>query len=225
MKDDPVSIWKNPAWVEGWSKTQYSVGIAGWIFKESHRFVEKPLRGRTDLRRVIEVGGGAGVHVKHVLHPYDQYVFTDGTPEMLDLARKALSDPRLRFEVTPAETLPYDDVTFDRLIACHVLEHLYKPHEILREWNRVVRPGGVISLVVPCEPGFATWLGQRLGAPRRFAKRLGYDPDYLFAREHVNSVQNLLALVRFYFEEKKEIWWPFRIPGPMNFMVAINITR
>jgi SAM-dependent methyltransferase len=125
-----------------------------------------------------------------------------------------------------AEKLPFEDAAFDRLIACHVLEHLYKPHEALREWNRVVRPGGIISIVLPCDPGLMYRLGRFFGPPRRHAKRCGYDPEYIDALEHVNPIHNLIALIRYYFVEKTEIWWPLYMPSlNMNLMAAINVTR
>lgn len=45
--------------------------------------------------------------------------------------------------------LPFHDHTLDYVIASHVLEHVANPVAALHEWYRVVRPGGIIYLVVP----------------------------------------------------------------------------
>lgn len=45
--------------------------------------------------------------------------------------------------------LPFHDHSLDYVIASHVLEHVANPVAALAEWYRVVRPGGVIYLVVP----------------------------------------------------------------------------
>jgi SAM-dependent methyltransferase len=45
--------------------------------------------------------------------------------------------------------LPFHDHTLDYVIASHVLEHVANPVAALAEWYRVVRPGGIIYLVVP----------------------------------------------------------------------------
>lgn len=45
--------------------------------------------------------------------------------------------------------LPFHDHTLDYVIASHVLEHVANPIAALVEWYRVVRPGGVLYLVVP----------------------------------------------------------------------------
>ncbi len=45
--------------------------------------------------------------------------------------------------------LPFRDHSLDYVIASHVLEHVANPVAALEEWYRVVRPGGIIYLVVP----------------------------------------------------------------------------
>lgn len=42
---------------------------------------------------------------------------------------------------------------YDALLASHVLEHLADPLTALREWRRVVRPGGHVLLIVPHRDG------------------------------------------------------------------------
>ena len=41
------------------------------------------------------------------------------------------------------------DRAFDAVVACHVIEHLANPVAALREFERVLRPGGRLVLVVP----------------------------------------------------------------------------
>jgi SAM-dependent methyltransferase len=48
-------------------------------------------------------------------------------------------------------SLPYDDNYADEIYAGHLMEH-FKPSQIitaLREWRRVLKPGGVIIIVIP----------------------------------------------------------------------------
>jgi SAM-dependent methyltransferase len=48
-----------------------------------------------------------------------------------------------------ATSLPFHDHSLDYVIASHVLEHVANPIAALAEWYRVVRPGGIIYVVVP----------------------------------------------------------------------------
>jgi ubiquinone/menaquinone biosynthesis C-methylase UbiE len=48
-----------------------------------------------------------------------------------------------------ARRLPLDDRTFTKIIAQHVIEHFEDPVSVLREWRRVLKPGGVVLLITP----------------------------------------------------------------------------
>lgn len=53
--------------------------------------------------------------------------------------------------VTNANQLPFPDNTFDLIRASHILEHFH-PHQtedVLREWLRVLKPGGYLVVCVP----------------------------------------------------------------------------
>lgn len=45
----------------------------------------------------------------------------------------------------------FEDASVDLIYACHVLEHVQRPgtFSALLEWNRVLRPGGVLRIAVP----------------------------------------------------------------------------
>jgi SAM-dependent methyltransferase len=47
--------------------------------------------------------------------------------------------------------IEYPDASFDFLHSSHCLEHLADPFEALRNWVRVVRPGGHLVILVPDE--------------------------------------------------------------------------
>lgn len=53
--------------------------------------------------------------------------------------------------VGPVEHLPQADDSVSLIYASHVLEHFgrYAYQDVLREWFRVLRPGGVLRLAVP----------------------------------------------------------------------------
>ena len=116
--------------------------------------------------------------------------------------------------------------TFDRTIATHVLEHIPNPHLAIKEWTRITKAGGVLSILIPTDPGLLWRLSRRLG-PRRNAIKQGIAYDYIMAREHVNSCTNLLALLRHYFQNTNESWWPLSIirSVDMNLFVALNIIK
>jgi SAM-dependent methyltransferase len=57
-----------------------------------------------------------------------------------------------------ALALPFDDSTFDRVIASEVLEHIPDDEQAMAELARVLRSGGSMAVTVPrCGPEFVNW--------------------------------------------------------------------
>ncbi len=58
------------------------------------------------------------------------------------------------FQTADCAALPFDASRFDRIFSHALLEHLADPVRALREWHRVLKPGGVIGLCCPDWGGF-----------------------------------------------------------------------
>ena len=48
--------------------------------------------------------------------------------------------------------LPYENESFDIVLASHVIEHLPNPQEIIEEMGRVLRKGGILLIATPTKP-------------------------------------------------------------------------
>ncbi len=198
-----------------YDKSNYSTPLQSAVMHSSHRVTEKKFKEHDHFSKVLEIGAGTGEHLNFVRHGFDQYVLSDLDPKTLEVAERKLSKRfpnKLLYETQKGEELNYLDGSFDRLIAAHVLEHIYYPHLALKEWMRVVKDGGILSILIPTDPGLAWRLGRSLG-PRQNAISQGVAYDYVMAREHVNSCNNLISFLRHYFPERTETWWPFPIPS------------
>jgi len=204
----------------------YSDSLQSRVMGKSHKMIEREYDSNAFFENVLEVGAGTGEHFQYVKHGFSSYTFSDADPCILELAKKKIltttGKPKLNFDVQIGDKLNYGDGVFDRLIATHVLEHIYYPHLALKEWYRVLRDGGTLSIVLPTDPGLAWRIGRMLG-PRRNPISKGVAYDYLMAREHVNSCVNLIAILRHYFPKGKEFWWPTPIPSvDVNLFFAFN---
>ncbi|MGZ5007127.1 MAG: class I SAM-dependent methyltransferase [Methylobacter sp.] len=198
-----------------YDESNYASPLQSAVMRASHRLTENKFKKQDYFARVLEVGAGTGEHLDFVHHRFDQYILSDFDVKTLEVAKDKLNgkfDNKLLYEAQRGEALSYIDNSFDRLIASHVLEHIYQPHLALKEWQRVVKNGGILSILIPTDPGMAWRLGRHLG-PRKNAMAQGIAYDYVMAREHVNSCNNLIALLRHYFPERTEAWWPFPIPS------------
>ncbi|MBS0337345.1 MAG: class I SAM-dependent methyltransferase [Proteobacteria bacterium] len=51
--------------------------------------------------------------------------------------------------VALGDNLPFKDNTLDYVLSSHVIEHFFDPVRALKEWHRVIRPGGYIFIIAP----------------------------------------------------------------------------
>ena len=185
-------------------------GDADGPFRYAHRAMERPYRKDNKFSDVIEVGAGTGVHLGFLQHAFTRYELTDLREDSVEKARTSfVSDPRITCSVADAQDLPYENRSFDRLIATCLLIHLPYPEKALLEWRRVVRTNGVITIYVPNEGAFLH-LARRLTTARA-ANRLGYRGyDLYLAREHSIRSQALDLLVAHTFRKDRLIraGWP-----------------
>jgi phosphatidylethanolamine/phosphatidyl-N-methylethanolamine N-methyltransferase len=220
------------AWIDyqnGYSivydENNYSSPLQAKCMMAGHKLLEAPFGPQNHFSNVLEIGAGTGQHHLAIRHSYDRYILTDNLEDNLQVARSRFSDiddGKLEFMTQAGGDLPYPDSTFDRVIATHVLEHIYQPHLAIKEWLRIIKPGGVLSILIPTDPGLAWRLGRRLG-PRKKAIALGIPYDYIMAREHVNPCNNLIALLRYYCPLGTEAWWPLPLPSlDLNLFFAFN---
>lgn len=224
---------EDKAWIEWREKfsdlyddANYSSSLQTWVMHSSHRLAEKDFGQDKHFERVLEIGAGTGEHLTFVRHHFDKYILTDQDPKTLDKARIKLAgihNGKLAFEEQVGSILAYPDNSFDRLVATHVLEHIYPPHLAIKEWVRVLKDQAVLSILIPTDPGLAWRLGRYIG-PRRNALARGIAYDYIMAREHINSCNNLIAILRHYFPERKEAWWPLPVPSiDLNLFFAFHV--
>ncbi|MBF0143484.1 MAG: class I SAM-dependent methyltransferase [Magnetococcales bacterium] len=200
--------------------------IVRWVHDSGHRLLESPFGRDVHFGRVLEVGAGTGQHLSFVRHRFDTYLMTDINADLLAQAgRKHEGTPGVRFEVRDATDLGYEEASFDRVISVYNLEHLPFPHRVIEGWRRLLRPGGTLSIAFPTEGGVAWRLGRHLTTRRSFT-RWGLDLDYIIAREHINTCANLVSLVRHYFPDLRQTWFPLGIPlSDVNLIYCCHAIR
>jgi ubiquinone/menaquinone biosynthesis C-methylase UbiE len=120
--------------------------VVGWSEDAGQRDIRAELiagaHGRT-----LEIGAGSGHNLAHYTTSVTELVVTEPSPHMLEQLRACLTDdppPVGSWELvqTGAEALPFDDRTFDTVIATYVHCTIPDPPAALREIARVLRPGG-----------------------------------------------------------------------------------
>lgn len=91
--------------------------------------------------RVLEVGAGTG-EIARALGRRHAVVATDISPRMVAIMERKGVDAR----VCDAEKLPFDDASFDTVVAGEVVYYLDRPERFFSEAARVLRPGGTLIM-------------------------------------------------------------------------------
>lgn len=132
---------------------------------------------------VLEVGCGAGAMARAVKHfrPDLEVVGCDISQNAIGAARE---DPRgVSFDIGDAYELPYEDGKFGAVVMFDVLEHLDDPGRSVREVARVLSPGGLLHLFVPCEGELHTIHGILARVGWRAKEKYGGHIQRLTARD------------------------------------------
>lgn len=91
--------------------------------------------------RVLEIGAGTGFNFAYYADG-TSVVATEPNPEMLLRAQPRAREHGIDLHPAPAERLPFDDGSFDTVVATGVFCAVDDPVRALSEVHRVLRPGG-----------------------------------------------------------------------------------
>jgi phosphatidylethanolamine/phosphatidyl-N-methylethanolamine N-methyltransferase len=214
-----------------YSSAEYQVqytGATGLMLRASHVLMERGIKA-VQNRNVLEIGGGAMPHYKwmNTSNMESMTISDDLKVHQRPLAELAESMPStIPLKLHDYSTDPdFSSVGtgFTRIVASHVLEHIPQPEEAVRLWTSLLAEDGVISIAIPCDPGWFWRFGQLYSFKRNHPTLTFEEYDLLLSREHVNSVQRLLKMLRFYFSDIKLFWFPFLVPV-VDFNLACIIT-
>ena len=90
--------------------------------------------------RLLDAGAGDSPYRKYF--PHVNYV-------AVDFAATKYHEFGTLDAVSSLQALPFVDESFDAVLCTEVLEHVPDPGQVLREFNRVLKPGGQVFVTVP----------------------------------------------------------------------------
>lgn len=188
----------------------------------THKALERGSGQISADAKVLEIGANIGEHVPFVHHQYSLYVASDYRETAF-----CASDPRVVFALADVHELPFQDSSFDRVISTCVLHHVGNPIAALLEMRRVVRPGGSLSIHVPCDPGLMYRVGKSVGPYRFLRHNSAIDARVEHYVQHRNHFPQIDTLLRYVFraDKLKAKWWPFRFASwNLNLFVTYQVT-
>jgi 2-polyprenyl-3-methyl-5-hydroxy-6-metoxy-1,4-benzoquinol methylase len=129
-------------------KTYQSVEQRHWWFVGRRKILYDVLKKHFPSRqaKLLDVGCNSGVLVEKLQRRgYDAW----GT----DISKEAIDAGKLRgvrnLMIAEGDRQPFEDGTFDCVLALDVIEHIEKDGDALIEFRRLLKPGGLLVVKVP----------------------------------------------------------------------------
>jgi len=191
--------------------THLYTGLLGYAMRYSHRQLEK-FNGKKKYSKVLEIGAGSAPHIDYLKHDYDEYFVAETSDYALEFYK---GTKNIKAHSYDGVNLPFNNNFFDRIIISHCLEHINEPEKFLLEMMSKLKEGGILSISLPADPGLLWRLGRLF--IKHFIVKKTYniskeEYEYVVATEHVNSIFNLISLIRYNFKNQiVEHFLPFRI--------------
>lgn len=117
-------------------------------------------------KRVLDIACGMGYGSAALATVADQVTGLDLSPDAVAAARAAYPAENLRFLAAPAQTIPFEDASFDLIVAFEVIEHLADWPALLAEARRLLAPGGQFIVSTPNKDYYAE--SRRLDGPNPY---------------------------------------------------------
>lgn len=139
---------------------------------EANGFAVTWFRGKTCLD--AGCGGGRYSIALALLGAKEVFAIDISKGSLEDAERRAadLNIDNIKFRAASVEKLPFGDNSFDAVIFSGLLHHLARPHAGMREVSRVLKPRGLLYLLVYATGGIRWPLIQIL---RPIARKIGFN--------------------------------------------------
>ena len=202
-------------------------GLLGILMNYCHKTLENFKLKNKNFDKILEIGAGSAPHYAFIKHNYNEYHIADTSDYAKDFHK---NNDKVKFVSYDGKILPYNDNTFDRIIISHCLEHILAPENFINEMMRTLKVGGVLSISLPTDPGLVWRLGRKFIKYFTLKKTYNISGDefeYMNATEHVNSIFNLISIIRFNFPGSiEEHYYPMRLKiADINLFYNVHIYK
>lgn len=151
------------------ASTKYFKEVAGqWdnlrsgYFSEQVRTVAISKAYLRSEMSVADVGSGTGFVAAGLAPLVQKVVVLDGSPSMLDIARKNLAAySNIEFHLAESQSLPLPDASVDVAFANMYLHHCPDPLTAINEMVRILKPGGRL-VITDADSHHHTWMREEM---------------------------------------------------------------
>ena len=147
---------------------------AMWYFRALHGHVEHELAQtlRRSAAAVLDAGCGTGGLIRRLMarRPAWRWTGVDLSPLACELARQR-GGQTVEIKEASVTALPFAEGVFDAVVSADVLYHVDDDEGALREFFRVLRPGGAVVINVPAYRWLWSYHDEAVHSRRRYGRR------------------------------------------------------
>ena len=202
-------------------------GLSGIFMNYCHTSLESKIPN-DNYSKVLEIGAGNKPHVEFINHQFRNYYILETSKSIFPYYKKFKKNITLKHY--NGKKIPFKNNFFDRIIISHTLEHINYPEDFIFEMMSKLKKKGVLSISLPTDPGFLWRTGRfliKLFKKNRTLKVTNLEYDYINAIEHVNSIYNLISIIKHNYKDKIiENFLPFKIKSAdLNLFYNVHIVK
>lgn len=172
--------------------------------------------------KTLEIGAGIGNHLHYEKMLNKNYYCIEILNNMIQEIKKKFPQVTcIKGDIQKKTN--FDNNYFDKIHAIHVLEHLPNLPKCIDEVYRLIKPNGIFQVVIPCDPGFLYSIARKISAERIFKKKFKIDYKWFIEREHINTPEEILFLIKNKFKIIDKKYFPFLVPS-INFNLCLGLT-
>jgi ubiquinone/menaquinone biosynthesis C-methylase UbiE len=220
---------KDPCWVE-WEKIEdrfhketQRKGVGYKINNVAYQIISK-INFKNKI--ILEIGASDINHLKYFTQKPKKYFLVDCSSELLAKSVKILKKKKFSHKIILVgqnkKKLAISNNSIDIIISFFTFEHIKNLEFVLKDFKRILRPGGIIVGAVPCEGGIGWGLGRLFTSRRWIKKHTNINYNKIICWEHPNFADEVIASLNSLFKKKLNKFFPFKFIKSIDFNLIIN---
>ena len=202
-------------------------GFHGVLMRYCHRQLESKLPNK-EFKKILEIGAGSEPHVSYIKSKDFVYFILEKSKYRSPI--KKIKSGKIFYRYYNGKKIPFKPNTFDRVIISHTLEHIPNPEFFIKGVMKLLKRGGVLSISLPTDPGLFYRISRMVNKIFSFNNKLkisALEYDYSNAIEHINSIFNLVNIIRYNYKKRvTESFLPFKVKLiDLNLFYNVHIVK
>ena len=171
--------------------TSVSKKMEAWM----HKIVASDVKSLSSSVKTLEIGAGNLNHLQYEPN-VTTYDVVEPYTELLDTSPMKSSINKIYKDIKDID----NNKRFDRIISIACFEHVLNLPYLIAQAGRLLNEKGQLRIAIPNEGTFL-WKWGTMITGYEFNKKYGLDYSILMKHEHVNSANEIEAVLNFFFEQ------------------------